>query len=96
MKLDDFEQESENNISGYESASDKKKSIIKNIIKRAQKKSVNLRVNCQDLELIKRRAAQEGIPYQTLISSILHKYVTDQLVDERNILKSVQLLTYRS
>ena len=31
MKLDDFEQESENNISEYESASDKKKAIINNI-----------------------------------------------------------------
>ena len=35
---------------------------------------INIRMNAYDLNHIKRRAAQEGIPYQTLISSILHKY----------------------
>ncbi len=97
MKLDEYEQEIENNISEHKSVSDKKRDRINNIIKKAkQKKSVSLRVNTQDLDLLKRRAEQEGIPYQTLISSILHKYITDQLVDQKNILKSVQLLKYNS
>ena len=97
MKLDEYEQEIENNISKYKSASDKKKERINNIVKKArEKKSVNLRLNSQDVDLLKRRAEQEGIPYQTLISSVLHKYITDQLVDQKNILKSVQLLKYNS
>lgn len=97
MKLDEYEQEIENNILKYKSASDKKKERINNIVKKArEKKSVNLRLNSQDLDLLKRRAEQEGIPYQTLISSVLHKYITDQLVDQKNILKSVQLLKYNS
>ena len=29
-----------------------------------------------DLEMLKRRAVEEGLPYQTLIASILHKYVS--------------------
>ena len=93
MKLDKFEQEIEDNISDYKSISDKKRKKIDNVIKKAkEKKSINLRVNCHDLDLLKRKAEQEGIPYQTLISSILHKFVTDQLVDQKNILKSLQLL----
>jgi len=44
----------------------------KNFLKKSQR--INIRMNEFDLNHIKRRAAQEGIPYQTLISSILHKY----------------------
>jgi predicted DNA binding CopG/RHH family protein len=32
-----------------------------------------------DLDMLKRRAAEEGLPYQTLISSVLHKYVSGRL-----------------
>ena len=38
-------------------------------------KNVNLRLSAEVLEGIKARAEEEGLPYQTLISSILHKYV---------------------
>ena len=44
------------------------------------------------MEQIKLKAEHEGIPYQTLISSVLHKFVTDQLIDQKNIIKSIQLL----
>ncbi len=36
---------------------------------------INIRLSSYDLQQLKYRAMQEGIPYQTLISSILHKYV---------------------
>jgi len=42
---------------------------------------------------LKRRSLDEGIPYQTLISSILHKFVTDQFVDEKTIRRSMRLLS---
>jgi predicted DNA binding CopG/RHH family protein len=45
---------------------------------------ITLRVSSIDLEGIQTRAIEEGIPYQTLISSILHKYVTGRLVDRRD------------
>lgn len=35
---------------------------------------INIRISSTDLLLIKQRAAYEGLPYQTLIASILHKY----------------------
>jgi hypothetical protein len=41
---------------------------------------------------LKLRADSEGLPYQTLLSSIVHKFVTDQLVEKKDILKSIELL----
>ena len=37
---------------------------------------VNIRLSTADLEMLKRRAAEEGLPYQSLIASVLHKYVS--------------------
>jgi len=43
---------------------------------------VNIRLSAKDLEDIKIRAMEEGIPYQTLMGSILHKYVSGRLVEK--------------
>ena len=40
---------------------------------------VNIRISGKDLEAIQKRAIEEGLPYQTLISSLLHKYVAGRL-----------------
>lgn len=45
-------------------------------------KRVNIRISEKDLAKIQKRALQEGLPYQTLISSILHKFVTGQLKEK--------------
>ena len=37
---------------------------------------INIRLSSRDLQAIRTRALQAGIPYQTLISSILHQYVS--------------------
>ncbi len=39
-------------------------------------KRINIRISSHDLEALQRRALEEGIPYQTLVSSVLHKYVS--------------------
>jgi len=44
---------------------------------------VNIRLAQVDLEGIQTKALEDGLPYQTLISSILHKYVTGSLVAKR-------------
>ncbi len=44
-------------------------------------KRVNIRISERDLHSIQRKAIEEGIPYQTLISSLLHKYINGRLVD---------------
>ncbi|OGR82414.1 MAG: antitoxin [Elusimicrobia bacterium RIFCSPLOWO2_01_FULL_64_13] len=42
---------------------------------------VNIRLPAIDLEGMRRRAFEEGIPYQTLIASVIHKYVIGRLID---------------
>jgi predicted DNA binding CopG/RHH family protein len=54
--------------------------IAKNTLKKD--KRVNLRMSSKDLEAIKTFAVEEGLPYQTLMSSILHKFITGRLVDK--------------
>ena len=44
-------------------------------------KRVNIRISSKNLEALQKKAREEGIPYQTLISSILHKYVNGRLKD---------------
>jgi predicted DNA binding CopG/RHH family protein len=56
--------------------------IAKNTIK--TNKKINIRIADNDLNALKRRAAREGIPYQTLIRSILHKYASGFLKDSFN------------
>ena len=40
---------------------------------------INIRISSKDLAALQKRALREGIPYQTLAASILHKYVLGQL-----------------
>ncbi len=42
-------------------------------------KRVNIRLSAGDLNDIQIKALEEGVPYQTLIASVLHKYVTGRL-----------------
>ncbi len=44
-------------------------------------KRINIRLSSRDLEDIQMRAAEEGLPYQTLIASVLHKYASGRLID---------------
>ena len=55
--------------------------IAKNTLKKD--KRVNLRMSSKDLEAIKTYAVEEGLPYQTLMSSVLHKFITGRLVDKQ-------------
>ncbi|MDA0734848.1 MAG: antitoxin [Chloroflexi bacterium] len=45
---------------------------------------VNIRISKNDLESIQKRALEEGIPYQTLMASVLHKYLNGRLVERNN------------
>ncbi len=52
---------------------------INTIEKRKKKKSYNIRLFENDVEIIKAQALKEGLSYQTFISSMLHKIATGQL-----------------
>ncbi|MCU0736050.1 MAG: antitoxin [Methylotetracoccus sp.] len=43
---------------------------------------INIRLSSRDLRALQARALKEGIPYQTLVSSVLHKFVDGQLVEK--------------
>lgn len=40
---------------------------------------LNIRLSSSDIRSLKSRAAEEGMPYQTLIASVLHKFITGRL-----------------
>lgn len=44
-------------------------------------KRINVRISNRDLVAVQSRASEEGIPYQTLVSSIIHKYISGSLQD---------------
>ena len=54
------------------------KTFVKN-----EERKMNIRISASELEKIKARAEQEGLKYQTFIKSILHKYLTGQLVEDK-------------
>lgn len=45
---------------------------------------INIRLIPEDLRSLKERAEAEGIPYQTLIASIIHKYLIGAMIDLKN------------
>lgn len=51
-----------------------KNSFLKN-------KRINIRISEKDLTNLKAKSLEEGVPYQTLISSVLHKYISGKLVE---------------
>jgi predicted DNA binding CopG/RHH family protein len=93
FKLDDQEQEIEDSAQEYVPVDDAERERIEGAIARSRKnKNINIRLSEADLERIRTKADQEGLPYQTLISSVLHKYVSDRLVDEDQVIKTLELI----
>ncbi len=52
---------------------------------RRREARVNIRLNQTDVDLIRQMAAEEGLGYQTLMSSVLHKYAAGRLVEKKII-----------
>ncbi len=46
-------------------------------------KRVNIRISSRDLEQLQTLALEDGIPYQTLMSSILHRFLTGKLAEPK-------------
>lgn len=81
MKYDEFEKEiikaDENDelISVADIDSVKSELMVAASMTNLKNKRINIRLSEKDIALLKLRALEEGIPYQTLISSILHKSI---------------------
>lgn len=49
----------------------------------AKSKRMNIRISPKDLYGLKIRALEEGVPYQTLVSSVLHKYLSRRFIEKQ-------------
>lgn len=58
----------------------------------AAKVPISIRLDGSDLAKLKTEAERQGIPYQTLISSILHRFINGDLLDKKiaDLIKKVQ------
>lgn len=75
--LQDFERGEFESIKNFR---DEKRKLEEAARKTLQKdKRINIRISSRDLEKIQARAAREGMPYQTYITSTLHKVVAGRL-----------------
>ena len=54
--------------------------IAKNTLRKD--KRINIRLSSHDLEALKTNAVEMGLPYQTLVSSVLHQYATGRLLQK--------------
>lgn len=77
-------------LSSFEKGEWKTVSNVKKAKSRARKTAaktlrkdvrINIRLSSSDVMSIKERAAYEGLPYQTLIASVLHKYAAGHLAN---------------
>lgn len=79
--LESYENEEWSSVENVESEKSRYKEIARYTIQK--NKRINIRISERDLDGIKLKAIEEGIPYQTLISSLLHKYVLGRLVEKK-------------
>jgi len=78
LKLDAYEREILDALEKGQLQSVKHSENFQEIAKNTMKKNrkINIRISENDLSALQRRAAREGIPYQTLIGSVLHKFAS--------------------
>ncbi len=75
--LEDFERSEFNRIPNFQV---EKKALEEAARKSLQEdKRINIRISSRELERIQMRATREGMPYQTHISSTLHKLVSGRI-----------------
>ncbi len=91
MKKVKLDKEEQDLLDSFEQGEWKSVKNVKKEIKKHQEyarktlqkdRRVNIRISSKDLEEIQSIALEDGIPYQTLMSSILHRYVTGRLVEK--------------
>lgn len=78
--LESFEKNEWKSVKGKPGKVSHYQQIAKSTFKKDSR--VNIRMSRKDVHAIQVKALEEGIPYQTLISSILHKYVTGKLKEK--------------
>ena len=78
--LDRFQRDELRSAPGAEQEIEAARQAARNTFKKTRR--VNLRVTDRDFNLAHSRAREEGIPYQTLLSSVIHKYLSGRLTEK--------------
>ena len=78
--LESFEKGNWVSVPDAESEIKKHQQYAKNTLKKD--KRINIRISSKDLKALKLIAIEDGLPYQTLISSILHRYVSGRFEEK--------------
>ncbi len=81
--LDSVESGEWESVPNLEEEMRRHRAYARNTLKKDRR--VNIRISSRDLEDIQALAAEEGIPYQTLMGSVLHKYITGRLIERAKI-----------
>ena len=78
--LEKFERGELRTVSNAEYELEQARQAARNTVNKTRR--VNLRLTERDFSLAHARAREEGIPYQTLLSSVIHKYLSGRLVEK--------------
>ena len=78
--LDSYERGEWKSVKNLKKEIEKHKGYARQTLKKD--KRVNIRISSMVLDEIQTRAIEDGMPYQTLISSILHRFVTGRLIEK--------------
>ncbi len=75
------------NVHNIPKPTKEKQKVLKTAASEFRKKEtkMNIRIDEFELEKIKEFADSEGLKYQAFVKSVVHKYITGQLIDKRNI-----------
>jgi len=92
IKLTPEEQEIEDSIETWVPAGQETRDHLQRIAERSKKnEAISIRMSSFDLSRIKEMAAEQGMPYQTLINVVIHKYVTNRMYDRDEVLKTLRV-----
>jgi predicted DNA binding CopG/RHH family protein len=80
--MESIEKEEWVSINNLEEEINKAREAAKATVTKSER--MNIRISPNDLRRIKIKAIEEGMPYQTLVSSIIHKYITGRLMEQRD------------
>jgi len=78
--LQDFENDEFISVDNLDEELTLAKRAARNFMKRESR--INIRISAADLDMVRRIAVQEGLPYQTLLASVIHKFATGRLVSK--------------
>ncbi len=79
--LDSYERDEWKSVKNVKQEIKKHQEYARNTLKKD--KRINIRISSKDLEDIQVTALEENLPYQTLIASVLHKFVSGKFIENK-------------